>query len=79
MSTGDEYQPDDPDELPEEQLAEDEAPTPSWMPLLGIALALVVLFAWLITRPAGKTADELAAAAAAASAKAAASAQPADE
>jgi hypothetical protein len=77
MSTGDEYQPDDPDEFPEEQLAADEAPTPSWMPLLGLALALVVLFGWLVTRPAGKTAEELAGDAS--DAKAAASAQPADE
>jgi flagellar biogenesis protein FliO len=60
MATGDDYRPDDPDEFPEEQLAADEAPTPSWMPLLGIVIALVVLFAWLVTRPVGKTEKELA-------------------
>ncbi len=77
MVQGDEYQPDDPDQFPEEQLAADEAPTPSWMPLLGIAIALVVLFAWLVTRPAGKTTDELAGATG--SAQPADSAQPAAE
>ena len=60
MASGDDYQPDDPDELAEEQLGPDEAPTPDWLPLLGIGIALLALFGWLVTRPTNMTADELA-------------------
>jgi hypothetical protein len=43
---------DDHDELPEETLAADEAPTPGWLPLLGIGLALAGLFGYLLLKPA---------------------------
>lgn len=38
-------------EPPEETLAADEAPTPLWFPLVGLALALVVLVLFIVTRP----------------------------
>jgi len=75
MASGDDYQPDDPDEFPEEQLGPDEAPTPDWLPLLGIGIALLALFSWLVTRPTNKTAEELAASSAAPSSSAAPAAE----
>ena len=39
--------------------ANDEPRTPAWLTLLGIALFFVALVAFLVSRPAGKTTEEL--------------------
>jgi hypothetical protein len=43
--------------------APDEPESPAWLPLLGLGLLLTGVLGYVITRPAGKTAAELAAAA----------------
>ncbi|HEY6562545.1 MAG TPA: hypothetical protein VI072_34990 [Polyangiaceae bacterium] len=40
--------------------AKDEPRTPTWLTLLGVALFFFALVAFLVTRPAGKTSEELA-------------------
>jgi hypothetical protein len=39
--------------------ANDEPRTPAWLTLLGVALFFCALVAFLVTRPAGKTTEEL--------------------
>ena len=39
--------------------ANDEPRTPAWLTLLGVALFFFALVAFLVTRPAGKTTEEL--------------------
>lgn len=60
-----------------DRAAPDEPESPAWLPLLGLGLLLTGVLGYVITRPAGKTAAELAAAAEPTPAPAAASAEPA--
>lgn|GEM_PF-4061549 len=48
-------------EPPEETLAEDEAPTPAWLPLVGLGLGLAGLLGWLLV-PAASSPTQAAAA-----------------
>ncbi len=50
---------DDDDDEPESELLPDEPHTPMWLPLLGGVLALLAILAFLMTRPPGKTAEQL--------------------
>jgi hypothetical protein len=45
--------------IPADRPGPDEPRTPLWLPLVGIGLVLCALLAYLVTRPAGKTAAEL--------------------
>jgi hypothetical protein len=46
-----------------DRAAPDEPESPAWLPLLGLGLLLTAVLGYVVTRPAGKTAAELAAAA----------------
>lgn len=46
-----------------DRAAPDEPESPAWLPLLGLGLLLTAVLGYVVTRPAGKTAKELAAAA----------------
>ncbi len=46
-----------------DRAAPDEPDSPAWLPLLGLGLLLFAVLGYVVTRPAGKTAAELAAAA----------------
>jgi hypothetical protein len=46
--------------IPADRPGPDEPRTPLWLPLIGIGLVLFALLAYVTTRPAGKTAAELA-------------------
>lgn len=46
-----------------DRAAPDEPESPAWLPLLGLGLLLFAVLGYVVTRPAGKTAAELAAAA----------------
>lgn len=52
------HHPDQPDGS-ESELAPDEPHTPLWLTLLGGALALLAVIYFVVTRPPGKTTDEL--------------------
>ena len=45
-----------------DRAAPDEPESPAWLPLLGLGLLLTAVLGYVVTRPAGKTAKELAAA-----------------
>jgi hypothetical protein len=45
--------------IPADRPGADEPRTPLWLPLVGLVLVLFGLFAFLLMRPAGKTAAEL--------------------
>lgn len=49
----------DDDDEPVNELLPGEPHTPMWLPLLGGVLALLALLAFLLTRPPGKTAEQL--------------------
>src|SRR5688500_12209941 len=49
--------------IPADRPGPDEPRTPLWLPLVGIVLFLFGLFAYVMTRPPGKTGAELAKAA----------------
>jgi hypothetical protein len=46
--------------IPADRPGPDEPRTPLWLPLVGMGLVLSALLAYVMTRPAGKTAAELA-------------------
>jgi hypothetical protein len=51
------------DDLPatkEEVLEPDEAPTPAWLPLVGLGVLLIALLAFVAARPAAKQTAEVA-------------------
>lgn len=47
------------DDEPINELLPDEPHTPMWLPLVGGVLALLTILAFLLTRPPGKTAEQL--------------------
>ena len=62
--------------IPADRPGPDEPRTPLWLPLVGIGLVLFALLAYVVTRPAGKTAAELTSEAAPPGSVAAAAAPP---
>jgi len=62
-----------------DRAAPDEPESPAWLPLLGLGLLLAAVLGYVVTRPAGKTAKELAAAAEPPAPSAAPSAEPAPD